>query len=138
VIEELAVIRAEFRRRLRISDLRAAYIRAKARMPSIEVPSRMSLYRERASLLRVSCVRQTRRDLARFWIGVRRQFRHGRIGTALRIDRLALHAMREIRLAASFLAALMTAGPVGKANPQHRSSEPGLDICPVPPAETGR
>jgi len=138
VMEELAAMRAKFRRGLRISDLQTAYTRAKARMPSIEVPSRMSLYRERASLLRVSCLRQTRRDLARFWIGVRRQFRQGRIGTALRIDRLALNALREIRLAASFLRALMTAGPLGKANPQHRSSEPGLDICPVPPAETGR
>ena len=73
VIEELAVVRAELRRRLRISDLQAAYIRAKTRMPSIEVPSRLSLFCEQASLLRVSSLRQTRRDLARFWIGVRRQ-----------------------------------------------------------------
>ena len=137
VIEELAAMRPEFRRGLRISDLQTAYTRAKARMPSIEVPSRMSLYRERASLLRVSCLRQTRRDLARFWIGVRRQFRQGRIGTALRFDRLALNAFREILLAASFLGALMTAGPIAKANPEHRSSDPTLDICPVPPADTG-
>jgi hypothetical protein len=38
VIEELAVVRAELSRSLRISDLQAAYIRAKTRMPSIEVP----------------------------------------------------------------------------------------------------
>jgi hypothetical protein len=137
VIEELVAMRAEFRRGLRISDLRTAYIRAKARMPSIEVPSRLSLLRERTSLLRVSCLRQTRRDLARFWIGVRRQFRQRRIGTVLRIDRLALNALREIRLAAGFLMALITAGPVGKANPEHRSPEPTLDICPVPPADIG-
>jgi hypothetical protein len=37
-IEELAVVRAELSRSLRISDLQAAYIRAKTRMPSIEVP----------------------------------------------------------------------------------------------------
>ena len=55
----------------------------------------------------------------------------------LRIDRLALNALREIRLAAGFLMALMTAGALGKANPEHRSSEPRLDICPVPPADTG-
>lgn len=137
VIEELAAMRAEFRRGLRISDLQTAYIRAKARMPSIQVPSRLSLLRERTSLLRVSCLRQTRRDLARFWIGVRRQLRQDRIGTVLRIDRLALNALREIRLAAGFLMALMTAGPVGKANPEDRSSESRLDICPVPPADTG-
>jgi hypothetical protein len=137
VIEELAAMRAEFRRGLRISDLQTAYIRAKARMPSIEVPSRLSLLRERTSLLRVSCLRQTRRDLARFWIGVRRQLRQDRIGTVLRIDRLALNALREIRLAAGFLMALMTAGAIGKANPEHHSSGPTLDIFPVPPADTG-
>jgi Radical SAM superfamily len=116
VIKEVAVMRAELRGRLRISDLQAAYIRAKARMPSIEVPSRLSLFRERASLLRVSCLRQTRRDLARFWIGVRREFRRGRIGTVLWAGRIALNALREIRLAASFLTALMTGGAIGKAN----------------------
>jgi hypothetical protein len=137
VIEELAAMRAELRRGLRISDLQTAYIRAKARLPSIEVPSRLSLFRERTSLLRVCCLRQTRRDLARFWIGVHRQFRQGRIGTVLRIDRLALNALREVRLAAGFLMALMAAGPTGKANPEHPSSEPTLAICPVPPAETG-
>jgi hypothetical protein len=66
------------------------------------------LFREQASPLRVSRLRQTRRDLARFWIAVRRQFRHGQIRTVLRIDRIALNALREIRLAARFLAALMT------------------------------
>lgn len=38
VIEELAALRAELRRSLRISDLQAAYVRAKTRIPSIEVP----------------------------------------------------------------------------------------------------
>jgi hypothetical protein len=126
VIEELAVMRAELRGRLRISDLQGAYIRAKARMPSIEVPSRLSLFRERASLLRVSCLRQTRRDLARFWIGVRREFRQGRIGTVLWAVRIALNALLEIRLAASFLTALMTGGAIGKTNSEHPFPEPRL------------
>jgi radical SAM superfamily enzyme YgiQ (UPF0313 family) len=108
VVEELALMRAGLRRRLRISELQAAYVRAKARVPSIQVPSRLSLFREQASLLRVSRLRQTRRDLARFWIAVRRQFRHGQIWTVLRVDRIALNAWREIRLAAGFLTALMT------------------------------
>jgi hypothetical protein len=46
-------------------------------------------------------------------------------------------SLREIRLAAGFLMALMPAGPIGKANPEHRSSEPTLAICPVPSADTG-
>jgi hypothetical protein len=109
VLEELALMRAE-RRRLRISELQAAYVRAKAQIPSIDVPSRLSLFREQASLLRVSHLRQTRRDLARFWIAVRRQFRHGRFWTLLRVDRIALNALREIRLAAGFLTAMTTGG----------------------------
>jgi radical SAM superfamily enzyme YgiQ (UPF0313 family) len=108
VLEELALMRAMLRRGPRTSELQAAYVRAKARMPSIEVPSRLRLFREQASLLRVSRLRRTRRDLARYWIAVRRQFRRGRIRTLLRIDRIALNAFREIRLAAGFLAALMT------------------------------
>jgi hypothetical protein len=127
VIEELAVMRTELRRRLRTSDLQAAYLRAKIRMPSITVPSRLSLLRERASLLRVSRLRQTRRDLARFWIGVRRQVRQGQIGTVLWAGRIALNALREIRLAAGFLTALMTGGAVGKANPEHRARQARLE-----------
>ena len=109
VLEELALMRAE-RSRLRISELQAAYVRAKAQMPSIEVPSRLSLFCEQASLLRANRLRQTRRDLARFWISLRRQFRQGRIWTLLRVDRIALNALREIRLAAGFVTAVMTGG----------------------------
>jgi hypothetical protein len=62
---------------------------------------------EQASPLRVSRLRRTRRDLARFWIALRRQLRHGRAGALLRVDRMALNALREARLAAGFLTALM-------------------------------
>ncbi|MEO8596463.1 MAG: hypothetical protein ABI759_24305 [Candidatus Solibacter sp.] len=50
MIEELAAMPAELRRGLRFSDIKTAYIRAKARVPSIEVPSRLSLLREPTSL----------------------------------------------------------------------------------------
>jgi hypothetical protein len=110
VLEELVLMRADVRGRLQISEIQAAYVRAKARMPSIEVPSRLSLFREQTSLFRVSRLRQTRRDLARFWIAVRRQFRQSQIGTLLRVDRIVLNALREVRLAIGFLTALMTGG----------------------------
>jgi hypothetical protein len=77
---------------------------------SIQVPSPLSLSREQASLLPVSRLRQTRRDLARFWIAVRGSSAISQIGTLLRVDRIALNALQEIRLAAGFLAALMTGG----------------------------
>jgi hypothetical protein len=110
VLEELARVRTQVRRCPRISELQAAYVRAKARMPSIEVPSRLSLFREQVSLWRVSRFRQTRRDLARCWITIRRQFLHRQIGNLLRVDRIALNALREVHLAAGFLRALMTGG----------------------------
>jgi len=78
-------------------------------MPSIEVPSKLSLLREKVSVLRVSRLRQTRRDLAKFWIGVRWRLRHGRSEALLRVDQIALNALREIRLAAGFLIALAMA-----------------------------
>jgi radical SAM superfamily enzyme YgiQ (UPF0313 family) len=108
ILEELALMRPEDRRNPRIREIRAAYVRAKTRMPSIEVPSMLSVFREQASLLRVSRFRTTRRGEARFWLAIRRHFRNRQMGELLRIDRMALNGAREIRLAAGFLTALIT------------------------------
>jgi hypothetical protein len=117
VLEELARMRAEVRRSLRISELQAAYIRAKAYIPSIVVPSRLSLLWENVSLGRAGRLRETRRDLAKYWIGVRWQVSHGRIGTLLRLDRIALNALREVRLASGFFMELATAGASAPQDP---------------------
>ncbi len=108
VLEELARMRAELRRGLRLGELQAAYLRVKAQWPSIEVPSRLRLAWERISLGQVSRWRQTRRDLVRFWIGLRWQLRRGRIAALLRVDQIAWNALREFRLATGFLIAMMT------------------------------
>jgi hypothetical protein len=50
---------------------------------------------------------------------------------------MALNTLRENRLAAGFLTALVTRGAIGKANPERRFPKPRLDICPVPPADSG-
>ncbi len=110
VLEEIAGMRAEVRRSLRISELQTAYIRAKAQLPSIEVPSRLSLLWEDVSLRHVSRFCQTRSELAKFWTGLRWQLAHGRIQSLLRLDRIALNAARELRLASGFLGALVSAG----------------------------
>ena len=68
---------------------------------------------------------------------MRRQFRQSQIGTVLRVRRMALNTLRENRLAAGFLTALVTRGAIGKANPERRFPKPRLDICPVPPADIG-
>lgn len=109
VLEELAQMRAELCRSLRVSELQMAYARARARMPSIEVPSRVALLWEKVSVVQAGRLRETRRDLSLFWNGVRQRLRQGRVDTLLRLDRLALNALREVRLATGFFIALATA-----------------------------
>ena len=106
VLEELARIRSGMRRRLRVSDLRAAHLRAKAQMPSIKIPSRLSLLWEQVALFRTSQLCDSRRDLARFWIRTRWLLRHGRMEALLCLDQIALNGYRELRLASGFLMAL--------------------------------
>ena len=101
-------MRAELHRSLRISELQTAYARAKERVPSIEIPSRLSLLREKLSVLRASHLRETRYDLSRYWAGVRQRVRHGRLEVLLRVDRMALNGLREIRLVTGFFIALAT------------------------------
>jgi radical SAM superfamily enzyme YgiQ (UPF0313 family) len=108
VLEELARIRSGMCRRLRVSELRAAYLRTKAQMPSIKVPSRLSLLWEQVALFRASQLCGSRRDLARFWVRMRWRLRHGRIEDLLRLDQIAVNAYRELRLASGFLMALVT------------------------------
>ena len=108
VIEELGRVRSGMCRHLRVSDLRAAYLRAKQRMPSIKVPSRLSLLWEQVALFRESQLCDSRRDLAKFWIRMLWLLRRGRIEGLLRLDQIAVNAYRELRLASGFFMALVT------------------------------
>ena len=108
VLEELARIRSGMRRRLRVSELRVAYRRAKAEMPSIKIPSHLRLWWEQVAPFRASPLCHSRRDLTRFWVQMRCRLRHGRIEELLRLDRIALNAYRELHLASGFLMALVT------------------------------
>jgi len=110
VVEELARMRTELHRSLRVSELQAAFSHVRARMPVLEVPSRLSLAREKLSVLNVSRLRETRRDLETFWEGVHARVRKGRLWVLLRVDRISLNFLREVRLAAGFFIAL-AAGP---------------------------
>jgi radical SAM superfamily enzyme YgiQ (UPF0313 family) len=109
LLEEFGKMRAELGHGLRISELRAAYARAKLHIPSIEIPSRLSLFKDKVSILRVNPFLHTRHDLTAFWRGVRGHLSQRRITTLLRVDRLVLNGFREIRLAVGFLVALTTA-----------------------------
>ena len=99
-------MRADLSRSLRISELRTAYRRAKAAIPGIEVPSRLRLLKDKLSVPGVSRLRETRSDLTGFWDRLRRGLRQGRIDALLRFDRIALNALREVRLTTGFFVAL--------------------------------
>lgn len=108
VIEEMARMRTTLRRSLRVSELQAAYAQAKAQIPSIQVPSRLSLFMKKLSVTHASRLRETRDDLSRYWAGVRQRVRQGRIEVLLRVDRMGLNVLREVRLTTGFLIALAT------------------------------
>jgi radical SAM superfamily enzyme YgiQ (UPF0313 family) len=106
VHEELRRMRAELARSLRISELRTAYVRAKSAIPAIEVPSRLRLLEVKLSVLQASRLRETRSDLHGFWDRLRERLRKGRVDALLRLDRIALNALREVRITAGFFVAL--------------------------------
>jgi len=109
LLEELARMRAELRSGLRISHLRDAYARVKAAIPSIEVPSRVTLLKESLSIHGAARLRATRSDLNAYWESLRERLRQGRVQALVRVDRIAFHALQEFSLAAGFLLALATA-----------------------------
>lgn len=106
VVEELSQMGAELRRRIRISDLRAAYFAAKAYAPSIQVPSRLRLLVQRTSVIRVSPFCQTRSDLAAYWRGLAEKAQRGRVELIFEAGAIALKVLQEAHLMTSFLIAL--------------------------------
>jgi hypothetical protein len=106
VHEELRRMREDLSRSLRVSELRTAYLRAKASIPGIEVPSRLRLLKAKLSVLQASRLRETRSDLHCYWDRLRERLRQGRVDALLRFDRIALNALREVRLTAAFFVAL--------------------------------
>jgi hypothetical protein len=54
-------------------------------------------------------LRETRRDLESYWNGLRSRLRQGKLAVLLRVDRIVLNGLREIRLASAFLFAFATA-----------------------------
>lgn len=106
VHQELRRMREELTRSLRVSELRTAYLRAKSVFPGIEVPSRLRLLKTKLSVLQASRLRETRSDLHCYWDRLRARLRKGRVDALLRFDRIALNALREVRITAGFFVAL--------------------------------
>jgi radical SAM superfamily enzyme YgiQ (UPF0313 family) len=116
VLEELSRIRADWSRTIRISEMRTAYERARAALPQIEVPSRLRILKDRLSVVRVSDFHHSRADLSNYWRSVRDRLKRGRIDVLLRLDRIVLNALREVRVAAGFFVALAAGNGEPKAS----------------------
>jgi hypothetical protein len=110
VLEEIERIRQEVRRSLKVSELQAGFERAKARIPSLRVPSRLSLAWQRFSLFQASRLRLSRRDLEIYWGDLAGALRRGRLTVLLRFDRIWLNILREARLALEFSLAFASNG----------------------------
>jgi radical SAM superfamily enzyme YgiQ (UPF0313 family) len=59
---------------------------------------------------------ESRSEFARYWQGLRDRVKRGRIDALLRVDRIALHALREARITVGFFVAL-AAGKNGEPRP---------------------
>jgi hypothetical protein len=107
VLLELSRMGTEVRRRIRVSDLLAAYSALKSDAPAIKVPSRLRLLAQRASLVRVSPFCQTRNDLTAYWRELGQKARRGRFQLFFETGVIAFKALQEVRLMTSFLIALI-------------------------------
>ncbi|MBI4470488.1 MAG: radical SAM protein [Acidobacteria bacterium] len=108
VVSELKRIRAEARRNLRVAELQLAHVRAKAHIPEIHVPSRLSLLFKDFNLAVAQRVTYSREDLKHYWINTKDRLRRGQI-FLISPHRFLINLYRDVQLFVLFLAALMRA-----------------------------
>jgi radical SAM superfamily enzyme YgiQ (UPF0313 family) len=101
VVEELAKIREKYDQ-LKLSDLQAAYQRAKEHFPSLHVPSKVHLFWAKWSPLLVQNKVYTRADLHAFWTNVRQRW-DDQHWFRIPIHKVPLNLLRDLQLSALFL-----------------------------------
>jgi radical SAM superfamily enzyme YgiQ (UPF0313 family) len=101
VAEELAKIRDKYDQ-LKLSDLQAAYLRAKEHFPSLHVPSKVHLFWAKWSPLLVQNKVYTRADLHAFWTNVRQRW-DDQHWFRIPIHKVPLNLLRDLQLSALFL-----------------------------------
>lgn len=79
VVEEMQRIRASARRRLSVAEMQIAHARARLQMPSVRVPSKVTLYWQKSHLWLGSRKVYTRADLHEYWEYVKENLRERRI-----------------------------------------------------------
>jgi radical SAM superfamily enzyme YgiQ (UPF0313 family) len=101
VVEELGKIRDKYDQ-LKLSDLQAAYQRAKEHFPSLHVPSKVHLFWAKWSPLLVQNKVYTRADLHAFWTNVRQRWDEQH-WFRIPIHKVPLNLLRDLQLSALFL-----------------------------------
>ena len=101
VTEEIAKLRGKCGQ-LKVSDFQAAFQRAKSHCPTLQVPSKLTLFWAKWSPLLVSDKVYTRADLDAFWSTVRQRWTERRI-FRIPVFMVPLNLFRDIQLSLLFL-----------------------------------
>ena len=111
LVAELKHIRQEAGRSLQAAELRLAYLRTKAQVPDLGIPSRMSLMLRDFNLALAKRVTYSRGDLKRFWSRTWGNLRRRQL-FSIRPHRILLNFVRDIQLFVLFMRALMGREPI--------------------------
>ncbi len=108
VVEEMARLRASARRRLSVTEMQLAHARASIHMPTIHVPSKLTLYWQKWDLWLGNRKVYTRADLNEYWRSVLQNLRQRRI---FRISplRVLTHLSLDFQVALMFGFAILRA-----------------------------
>jgi hypothetical protein len=101
VVEELIKLREKYGQ-LKISDFQAAFQRAKLYFPTLQVPSKLTLFWAKWSPLLASNKVYTRADLDAFWNTVRRRWTEHRV-FRIPVFMVPLNLSRDVQLSLLFL-----------------------------------
>jgi radical SAM superfamily enzyme YgiQ (UPF0313 family) len=111
LVAELKRIRKEAGRSLRTTELRLAYLRAKAQVPDLGIPSRMTFALRDFNLTLAKRVTYSRGDLKRFWDRTWASFRRRQL-FRIHPHRILLNFVRDAQLFVLFVRALMRSEPL--------------------------
>jgi radical SAM superfamily enzyme YgiQ (UPF0313 family) len=107
---ELKRIRQEANRSLHAAELRLAYLRAKAHVPDLCIPSRLTFALRDFNLTLAKRVTYSRADLQGFWNRTWKSWRKRQL-FKIRPHRILLNFMRDVQLLVLFMRALQRAEP---------------------------
>jgi len=111
LVTELKRIRKEANRSLRAAELRLAYLRTKAHVPDLGIPSNLAFVLHDFNLALAKRVTYSRSDLRRFWNRTWKSWRRRQI-FRIHPHRIVLNFVRDIQLLVMFMRELMRGEPL--------------------------